>query len=375
MNLRRWSVYTGLVLIGIAMTIAPAMSGATVDAGFGFAVYAVLGGLIIGRRDGHTTGWLLVLVGLSIVFANGFASWPGMSPATAAWVESWSWTLVFALYALLAWTFPSGRLPGGVLGRVVVWALMVLVAAAPFTETLGGTSITTGTTPNPVGFIPDFLSWVSLIGTLLVLLGGAVSLVFRRRHAGEVERAQLTWVVFALATLATVIVFTFVFIFSSIALGAGDPGDDAWTPAFIVMIFFPVAFAVAILRYKLFEIDRVISRTVSYALVVGVLGAVFAAIAVGLPQILGLSDEPEPVLVAGATLAVAALFNPLRRRIQAAVDRRFNRARYDAQREVEQFSDRLKAEVRLDDVSNDLIDVAAKTMQPESAAVWIRGHQ
>lgn len=372
MNLRRWSIYIVLVLIGLTMTIAPALTGDFEElvAGVGFAVYAVMGGLVIGRRDGHTTGWLLVLVGLSIVFANGFSSWPGMSPGTAAWVESWSWTVVFALYALLAWTFPSGRLPGVVLGRVVVWALVVLVAVAPFTETLGGTSISTGT-PNPMGFIPGWLSWVSPIGTLMVLLGGAVSLLVRRRYAGPVERAQLTWVVFALALLATAVVATFVFIIASIAVGAGDPGDDAWTPAFVVMILFPVAFAVAILRYRLFEIDRVISRTVSYALVAGLLAAIFAAIAVGLPQLLGLPDE-QPLLVAGATLAVAALFNPLRRRIQARVDRRFNRARYDAQQEVGHFSERLRADVRLDDLAGELAGVAAKTLQPSRAAVWIR---
>ena len=371
MNLRRWSAYTAFVLLGVALTIAPGLSGDVVFAGVGFVIYAVMGGLILGRRDGHTTGWLLVLVGLSIVFANGFSLWPGVSVQLAAWVESWSWTVVFALYALLALNFPSGRLPdGSVLARVAVWVLVVLVAVAPFTETLGGTGIS-AETDNPMGFIPGWLSWGSPIGTLLVLLAASVSLVVRRRNAGAVERAQLSWVVFALAVLATAVVFTFVFIITAIAVGAGDPGDDAWTPVFIAMVFFPVAFAVAILRYRLFEIDRVVSRTVSYASLAGLLAVVYGAIAVGLPQLLRLPDN-SPFLVAGATLTAASLFNPLRRRIQDAVDRRFNRARYDAQQEVERFAERLRSRVQLDDLTSDVIEVVSETLQPESVAVWIR---
>lgn len=172
--------------------------------------------------------------------------------------------------------------------------------------------------------------------------------------------------------VVTTIGLTFAYVLISIAVGAGDPGDGAWYGVFIGMALFPASFAIAILRYRLFEIDRIVSRTVTYTLLVGALGAVFAAVAVALPRILGLPDE-SPLLVAMATLSVAAMFTPLRRRVQAAVDRRFNRSGYDAQQEVNRLADRLRDEVALDEVTQELIDVAAKTMQPVSVAVWVRG--
>lgn len=380
MNPAHWSVYGALVLMGLAITFASIvgegrLAAEALVAGIGFLVYAAMGGLIIRRRDGHPTGWLLTLVGVAIVFADGFAGWPGMPAGLSSWVASWSWTVVFGLFALLALTFPSGRLPRGRntgrnAGRAAVGALVVLVAAAPFTETLGGSEISNAI-PNPVGFIPGWLSWVSPLGTFLILLGAVISLVVRRRRAVGVERAQLSWVVFAMLLLAMVIAGTFAFILGSIAVGAGDPGDDAWTVAYIGMIIFPNAFAVAILRYKLFEIDRIISRTVSYALVAGMLAGVFAVGAIGLPQLLDLPDDSS-LLIAGATLAVAALFNPLRRRVQGWVDRRFNRTHFDAQREVDRLAVHLRHAVEPGEVVRELIDVASKTMQPAVASVWIK---
>jgi hypothetical protein len=384
----RWVGFVILVMAGLALIIVPVAGGtSTADAavaGVGFGVYAAMGGLIIGRRRGHVTGWLLLLTGLAVVFVNGFATFPGVSPDLATWVESWGWTLVFAMYALLALTFPSGRLPdgGGVfsrMGRWAVWALLVFVLMSALTERLGGPEFASGAS-NPIcgigqrpcdGLLPTWLTWVAQFGTLLILLGAAISLVVRRRRAEPVERAQITWVVFALALLATTIVLTYLYVLASIALGAGDPGDDAWTVVFLVMILFPVAFAVAILRFRLYEIDRLISRTVAYALVAGALAGVFAVIAIGLPQLFGFSEQ-SPLLVAGATLAVAALFNPLRLRVQTWVDRRFNRARYDARQEVDRFAERLRGELTLADLRGEVIGVVNKTMQPVSASVWVR---
>lgn len=382
MNVGRWLTFFGLVLIGLVLLLAPALTGDfVVDsavAGVGFAVAASMGGLIIGRRDGHLTGWLLTAVGVAIVFANGFTLLPGVSVELDVWVASWSWTVVFALFALLALTFPSGHLPrrggpGSRLSRISAWALAFFVLAAPFTETLSG-SEASARSRNPVGFLPFWLSWLPVLGTFCILFVAAASLVIRRRRAVGVERAQLSWVVFALVVLATTIAGTFVFILASLALGRGDPGDDAWGPAFLVMTLFPVAFAVAILRFRLFDIDRLVSRTVSYAALVGLLTAVFASIAVYLPQVLGLG-EGSPLVVAGGTLATAALFNPLRHRIQNRVDRRFNRARYDAQREVDRFAGRLRTEVGLEDITDEVLAVVDLTMQPASVAVWVRSSE
>lgn len=140
MNVGRWLTFFGLVLIGLVLLLAPALTGDfIVDsamAGVGFAVAASMGGLIIGRRDGHITGWLLTAVGVAIVFANGFTLLPGVSVELDVWVASWSWTVVFALFALLALTFPSGHLPrrggpGSGLSRISAWALAFFVLAAP----------------------------------------------------------------------------------------------------------------------------------------------------------------------------------------------------------------------------------------------------
>lgn len=365
--------------LGLVIAIGPALGGEfiadTAVAALGFVVSAATGGLIIFRRQGHLTGWLLVLVGLAIVFANNFWLLTGVTDELAAWVGSWSWTLVFALYAVLTLTFPSGDLPEGHsltarFGRIAVWALPVFVAMAPFTDTLGGPEIA-APTANPVGLIPGRLSWVPLLGTFGILLGAVISLLARHRRAAGVERAQLSWVVFSLLVLVMSIAGTFAFILVSIAIGAGDPGDEAWTVAFIGMTLFPIAFAVAILRYKLFEIDRIVSRTVSYAVLIGSLAVVFGAIAIGIPRILRLPDDSQ-LIVSGATLAAAALFNPLRRRTQAVVDRRFNRTRYNAQHEVGRFTDRLRTRVALDELSAEMLAVVARTMQPDAASLWIR---
>jgi hypothetical protein len=137
------------------------------------------------------------------------------------------------------------------------------------------------------------------------------------------------------------------------------------------VIGLPVGVGLAVLRYRLYDIDRILSRTVTYILVVGLLAAMFASVAIGLPQLLGLT-EGSPMLVAAATLAVAALFNPLRRRIQARVDRRFNRARYDAQQEIDRLTQRLRTDMEIVDIADELLGVVTKTMQPASAGVWIR---
>lgn len=194
-----------------------------------------------------------------------------------------------------------------------------------------------------------------------------VSLIRGFRRATGIERLQLRWL--ATAGAAAVIVWAVAIVVVDALLG-GDAAAAALTVFGLALI--PIAVGVAVLRYRLFEIDRLISRTISYALVVGALAAVFAAVAIGLPRLVDVPED-NPVLVAGATLAVAALFNPLRRRVQTVVDRRFNRARYDSQREVDRFAERLRDELEIEDLTGEMLDVVAKTMQPSGVSVWISG--
>jgi len=363
----------GLGLSVVQLTLGDRPEDATFAA-FGFLIYVAIGGLIVIRREGHLTGWLLILIGLAVLWADALIGVPGVSPLFAAWVASWGWALVFVLFAILTLTFPSGHLPAGSglwarAGRAAVWVLPILLASTALTETLGGAESSTQTV-NPIGFLPEWMGWVALLGIVAVLLGGAVSLVIKRRSAVGAERAQLTWVVFAFVLLTISVVFTFMYIFISIGVGAGDPGDAAWGPVYLMMILFPLSFGVAVLRYRLYEIDRIVSRTVSYALVVGLLAGAFLGVVALMSSLL--PEESSDLAVAGSTLVVAALFNPLRRRVQAGVDRRFNRQRYDAQRVMDGFAVSLRDRVDPEEVMNGWVGVVSSTMQPDSIGMWVR---
>jgi hypothetical protein len=377
-RLARWALLGLLVVAGLGLSVVQLTLGGRPEdatfAAFGFLIYVAIGGLIVVRRDGHLTGWLLILIGLAVLWADALIGVPGVSRLFAAWVASWGWALVFVLFAILTLTFPSGHLPAGSglwarAGRAAVWVLPILLASTALTETLGGAESSTQTV-NPIGFLPEWLGWVALLGIVAVLLGGAVSLVIKRRSAVGAERAQLTWVVFAFVLLTISVVFTFMYIFISIGVGAGDPGDAAWGPVYLMMILFPLSFGVAVLRYRLYEIDRIVSRTVSYALVVGLLAGAFLGVVALMSSLL--PEESSDLAVAGSTLVVAALFNPLRRRVQAGVDRRFNRQRYDAQRVMDGCAVSLRDRVDPEEVMNGWVGVVSSTMQPDSIGMWVR---
>ncbi len=214
---------------------------------------------------------------------------------------------------------------------------------------------------------PEF-GWLGgpLFALYPVFMGGAVlSLFMRYRKAGTIERLQLKWFLFAcasfVAALGTEIVLE--------ALGTVEPPFlvDAWISLSILAI--PIAATLAILRYRLYEIDRIISRTVSYAIVIAVLASVYA---IGLTGLTSLLDSESPLAVAAATLAAAALFNPLRRRVQAFVDHRFNRTKYDAERVMAGFTGSLRDEVDPTAVVDGWVSVVSETMHPASAGVWVR---
>lgn len=366
-----------LVAVGLILLIAPILASASffdlVFETVSFGIYASIGGLIIARHDGHLSGWLLTLVGLMVAFIAAVTYLVEPSAFLALWVASWGWTAVFALFAALTLTFPAGHVPRGRgpwarAARAAVWLLPVLVVASTLTETLGGSEML-NETPNPFGFLPDWVGTASLFGVVFILLCSVVSVVLKRRRSSGAERAQLTWVVFGLVLLVTAIVLTFMFIAISIAVGAGDPGDDAWLVAYVVMISFPVTFGVAILRYRLYDIDRIISRTISYLLVGGLLAVVFftTVTAVG-----SLIQTDSDLVIAASTLAVAALFNPVRKRIQSGVDRRFNRSRFDAQRVMDRFAGSLQDRTDGGAIVEGWVGVVSETMQPSLVAVWVR---
>jgi hypothetical protein len=198
--------------------------------------------------------------------------------------------------------------------------------------------------------------------TYLGLVVAIASLVVRSRRARGTERQQLRWVALAawLSVLALVIVLA--------GLALGSDAIVNWAAGVLVAIL-PLGTGAAILRYKLYDLDRIVSRTVAYGLLTLLLGGGYAAVVLGLGQLLG---RDSSLVVAAATLAVAAVFQPLRRRVQAAVDRRFNRRRHDAARVIEGFGRRLRDQVDLDTLTGELLAVVDQTMQPTRASLWLR---
>lgn len=344
----------------------------------GLTAFPIAAALILSRRPGNAIGLTLGVVSLSslVIFATWgyvgtFPSGP-LSPAAEVLNNVFVIPQFGGMIALLH-VFPTGRPPNRLFQaalRVFWWAIAatsVLLVLSPGDLPITGRD-------NPAGVLPEWTGQLVSEGGVwdmtfvIFILVGLISLVVRWRRGEAVERAQLRW--FITAALISVLFLT---LSADESASAGTVADIVIGVLLAIGLFWslPAAIVVAVLRYRLFEIDRLISRTLTYALVAGLMAATFAAIAIGLPTLLGLSGE-SPQLVAGATLAAAALFNPLRRRLQTWVDRRFNRARYDAQQEVASLTERLRDELDVADLTGDMIGVVAKTMQPASASVWVR---
>jgi len=209
------------------------------------------------------------------------------------------------------------------------------------------------------GLADDVFEWL-LPGQLLVLATALTSLVLRLRRTSGEERQQVKWFVY------TVVTVVLVFVTTTLALGAGY--------LFPLFGLIPLSVAVAVFKYRLYDIDRLINRTLVYGLLTALLIGVYAGLVFLLGGLLDPATGDSALAVAASTLAVAALFQPARRRVQELVDRRFNRRRYDAARTVERFSGRLRDQVDLDTLSAELLGVVDQTVQPASASLWLRHH-
>jgi FtsH-binding integral membrane protein len=218
---------------------------------------------------------------------------------------------------------------------------------------------------NPIGFLPEsvnpVLNYVYGIPMITVLVVGVFALIIRFRRSDEAVRAQIKWVSLSLIVFVVTLLFRF----------ATYPGEDLLSQVLFsaATAFIPVSMTLGILRYRLFDIDRLISRTVGYVVVVAALGSVYVLGAVWLPSRL-LGEQPT-LFVAGSTLAVAALFNPVRNRVLAWVDRRFYRSQYDAQRVVDDFTGRLRNRLDVEQLISESMSVVAEVMHPSAIAVWV----
>ena len=338
---------------------------------------ATVGAVLASRRPRHPVGWLLlaqVATNLATGAAAQYLAWgllPGGSlPATRAvalaYPASAGGGLLLLGFVLLL--TPTGKLPSP---RWRWWAramvavpllLVVLVMLAPgpvdpSVQVLGS--------PFEFGGLRGVLlvaNQLALAFTILAVAVCAGSLVARFRRAGGVERQQLRWVALAAALLVVAAGAALV----GLALDAPEVvtwAISAWVAGL------PLALGAAVLRYRLYDLDRIISRTLAYGLLTLLLGGGYAAVVLGLSQLL---PNDSSLVVAGATLAVAAAFQPARRRIQQLVDRRFNRRRYDAAQTIQAFSARLRQQTDLDTLTGELLAVVEQTMQPTQVSLWLR---
>jgi hypothetical protein len=356
--------------------------------------FGVVGLVLAVRRPGHAVGWLFVGMGLVAAiqaFAVEYAlralvTAPGSLPAASwmAWLATWTWSLNLPALALLLLLFPDGRVPSP-RWRVVPWLLAVAVAGVTVWVMLRPDPIDLGVVriANPaavaalddpaiqtVGLIPNILAVLTLfVGSVACAMAPFV----RRRQAEPIQRQQLKWLAFVAggSGLAGATGFLLATSGNSAATIAG--GLLLLVALVGIAVGIPVAVGLAILRYRLYDIDRVINRALVYALLTAVLGLGYAGVVLVLGQVFGgVGGNPPSWAVAGATLAMAALFQPLRRRVQRAVDQRFNRRRYDTTRTIQAYSARLRDQVDLDTLTSELLAVVDLTMQPTQASVWLR---
>lgn len=344
--------------------------------GITLVVYSAVGLIIVRSPAVNVVGFLMIALGLGTSidgWAEAYAvhSWvSGPLPlhTAIAHVAAYLEVYLLAVVALILLVFPSGRLPSRrwwiAVGAVVVGffalsttSLLTEVTSTrlPENEVLAPALFGRPDLSSPIfGFI-FFLFWFPL-------LLGVGHLVVRFFRARGIERLQLKWLTYVLVVGLALLALAEP-LPSSIAAVVRAVGG------IVMLLGAPVAVGVAVLRYRLYEVDRIISRTVGYAVVVGVLGGVYAVGAVWLPAQV---TSSSPVFVAGATLAVAALFNPLRRKVLHWVDRRFYRSRYDAERVADEFSGRLRNQTDVMLLSTDWLSVVATTMQPSSIGLWVR---
>jgi hypothetical protein len=354
------------------------------------ATFLTVGALIASRRPHNPIGWIFCAMSLALVVAMASGNYaeyslvvePGSLPwaKTAAWVGNWIWPISLIPVGFFLLLFPDGRPPSG-RWKVVVWlqgvALMGWFISQAFVP---GPLVNSGyeSIRNPYGIeaLGDILKALGPIsGILLVgtMLASAFSIVVRfRRSRGEVRR-QIKWVAYAGALVIVVVILQLVI---ETLLAEGDRLTDILNLTFVVSLTsVPIAAGIAMLRYRLYDIDLLINHTLVYAVLTAMLALVYfggvTATQAIFRTLTGQQQQPQLAIVV-STLVIAALFNPLRRRIQAFIDRRFYRKKYDARKTLEAFSAKLRNETDLEALNSELVGVVKETMQPAHVSLWLR---
>ena len=344
-------------------------------------VFSGLGALIIARAPGNRVGWLLMITALGgiIPATTILENLPAPTHLTPGlfllvWLEGWSWIPVIFPILLIPLYFPTGHPPSprwNWVSRLAIGMWLFFILAGLFFEPIaplnGAWSL-----PNPIGFIPvkvvngpPMIVWG--IGLITVVISSVVSLYVRYRRAREVERQQIKWLLYAGALFAAYYVLA---VFSANESAFSVLANLLFVASILAM---PAAIAVAILRYRLYDIDVIIRRTLQYALLTGLLALVYFGSVLLLQSLVQTltGQSRSPIVIVISTLGLAALFNPLRIRIQDVIDRRFYRKKYDSELALVQFAVTARDEVDLEQLVGVMLGVVEKTMQPERVSLWL----
>jgi hypothetical protein len=367
------------------------VQGVVLDVGFG--AFAVVGAILVAKRPTNLIGWIMAAVALMVAIFNAggvYATYvmltrgqPDALAVFGAWTANWYWFLMLALALIyLPLLFPDGRLPSRRWLPVAVLAgiaMLGFVLPRALAETLPVNEAPGYRIDNPIGIeglgpienLP--ILGVLLNGVLIVaFVGAAASVVVRLRRSVGVERQQMKW--FAYVTV--------VFVGGSIVASAiGEVTgvrrleDISFVLSLVALVGLPIAVGVAILRYRLYDIDLIINRTLVYGSLTALLALVYfggvATVQAIFRALTGQEQQPQLAIVV-STLVIAALFNSLRRRVQGFIDRRFYRRKYDARKTLEAFSAKLRDETDLDALNAELVGVVRETMQPAHVSLWLR---
>lgn len=349
---------------------------------------AGVGALIATRQPANAVGWLLFAAGLVIsanltgttyvIYSLDRLDGTLLGMSLVAWFISWTFVPAIALVGVyVPVLFPDGQPPSsGLRWRVFLVLTAVSLAVAQVPTMFGVGPLSDTEVMNPFGFLTlDDTTSFSVVnfGSAAVAFPVAIAaLIIRFRRGTRTERQQLKWLgsvgIFSVSMLVLMLLGTNI----SDPSATNPLADVGWSMFLVSIALIPVAIGIAILRYRLYEIDRLVSRTIAYAVVTGGLIAVYLAVNLGLTTAFESLTSGNSVAVAASTLLVAALFTPLRRRVQRVVDHRFDRARYDAERTTASFSERLRNEVDLAQVVSDLDSTVRTSIAPTSAGVWLR---
>jgi len=380
-----------VVLLVNSLTAVPALSEIADFLTWNVAgplTFAVLAVLIISRQPGNRVGWLMMIVALAGVFPSIIIDTMPAPPAKLTpglwlllWYYGWGWiTTMFPIF-LIPLHFPTGRPPSprwNWVNYLAVGMVVFFLSTTSFGKTI---ETSNWSISNPIGFIPDsffqgpfLFFW--FIGLITLVLSSVVSLFVRYRKSNREVRQQIKWLVYAVVLFAVIYIgFILLNLVQLTDSTGGDPLVNEWGNLIfnLSILVIPAAVAISILRYRLYDIDLIIRRTLQYSLLTGLLSLVFFGGVALLQALLGVfGGQSSPLIIVLTTLLIAALFNPLRLRLQSFIDRRFYRQKYDAEKALAEFAAGARSETDLSQLSNHLTLTIQSTLHPQTISLWMQ---